>query len=108
MWSRKYPPCKRQRPCIWDVRFVLGVCSADPVAGTAGRRFVRADVVQEQSTLPEKGEIEPNDVGLLVVDCLDLPLGYGVIQVSASDAAGESIELWALLRISALPPTLQQ
>ena len=70
-----------------------------PVAGTADRRFVRADVVQEQSTLPEKGEIEPNDVGLLVVDCLDLPLGYGVIQVSASDAAGESIELWALLRI---------
>jgi hypothetical protein len=70
-----------------------------PVEGTADRRFVRADIVRRQKALPEKGQIKPSDTGLLIVDCDDLPLGYGVIQVSALDAGGESIELWALLRI---------
>jgi hypothetical protein len=70
-----------------------------PVVGTGDRRFVRAEVVQQQASLPEQGEIEPNDTGLMIVDCRELPLGYGVIQVSALDAGGDLIELWSLLRI---------
>ncbi|MEC7599589.1 MAG: hypothetical protein VX936_14485 [Planctomycetota bacterium] len=70
-----------------------------PPEGSGTRRFVETEVTRHMTMLPEEGVLGANETAIIHVECEPLPLGYAVIQVVGSDAAGNPQSLWSCLRV---------